>query len=98
MNGFVFDVWTVWGLVAQGFFFSRFVVQWYASERQGMITVPHVFWILSLIGSVMITIYAISRADIVFLLAGALQLIFFTRSFMISRKQHVSSKLKRTAD
>ena len=86
MNQFKFDIWTIWGFIAQGFYFARFVVQWFQSEKQGKIVIPHVFWILSLIGAAMLIVYALVRFDIVFLIAGILQLIIFTRSLMISSK------------
>ena len=40
----------------------------------------------------MIIVYAIVRRDIVFLIAGSLQLIIFTRSLMISKKITIMSK------
>ena len=42
--------WLVIGFLGQACFFSRFLVQWIASERKGESVVPVVFWILSLAG------------------------------------------------
>lgn len=86
MSQFHIDIWTLWGLTAQGFYFARFVLQWFHSEKEGKIVVPHAFWILSLIGAAMIIVYALVRKDVVFLIAGGLQLVIFTRSLMISKK------------
>lgn len=88
MQAFTFDAWTIWGLLAQGIFFSRFVIQWFQSEKQGRIVVPHVFWTLSLVGAVMILVYALARKDLVFLIASLLQLIIFSRSLVLSRRSH----------
>lgn len=88
LKEFHIDVWTVWGLAAQGLYFARFVLQWVQSEKEGKIVVPHVFWILSLIGASMIIVYAVARKDIVFLIAGTLQLIIFSRSLAISRRSN----------
>ncbi len=86
MNQFKFDIWTLWGLTAQGFYFARFVLQWVQSERQGKIVIPHVFWILSLIGAVMIIVYSLVRSDLVLLITGLLQLVLFSRSLILSKK------------
>ena len=80
MNNFRIDFWTIWGFASQGFFFSRFILQWYQSGKLGKITIPHSFWTLSLIGSVMLFIYALARKDIVFLAAGIFQLIIFSNT------------------
>ena len=86
MNQFHFDIWTLWGFAAQGFFFARFIIQWFQSEKQGKIVIPHVFWTLSLVGALMILVYALVRHDIVFLITGLLQLVLFSRSLMLSKK------------
>lgn len=86
MSAFTIDFWTLWGLVAQGFFFARFIVQWWQSEKQGKIVVPHVFWILSLIGAVMILVYSLARKDVVFLIASLLQFVIFGRSLLLSSR------------
>ena len=90
---FTIDFWTFWGLIAQGFFFGRFVIQWFQSEKQGKIVVPHLFWIFSLIGSIMIFTYAIARKDIVFVIAGILQFFLFSRNLMISDRSSKHSNL-----
>lgn len=92
MPPFKFDFWTIWGFASQGFFFSRFILQWYQSEKLGKITIPHAFWTLSLIGSVMLFVYAVARRDIVFLVAGIFQLIIFSRSYIISRRSGLAKQ------
>ena len=46
-----FTPWTAVGFAGQALFFSRFAVQWIASERRKQSHVPVAFWWLSLLGS-----------------------------------------------
>ena len=88
LNNFKIDFWTLWGITAQGLFFSRFILQWYQSERQGKIVIPVLFWYLSLTGAVMIFVYAFARNDIVFLITGILQTILYSRNLYLSRRMN----------
>ena len=59
----------VWSLVAyagQACFFSRFLVQWIASERAKRSVAPVTFWWLSLAGTVMMGAKTIASGDVVF--------------------------------
>lgn len=87
MNNFAFDYWTLVGIAAQAMFFSRFILQWYQSEKTGKITVPTTFWILSLMGAFLILIYALVRRDIVFIVTGILQIGLFSRSLVLSKRE-----------
>ncbi len=51
-------LWTVFGLVGNALFSSRFIVQWLYSERLKRVVVPPIFWHLSFWGSVVTLIYA----------------------------------------
>lgn len=75
------------GVVGQCIFFSRFLVQWIASERKGVSTVPTVFWYLSLSGGIMLLIYSIWRADPVFIVGQAVGLFVYVRNIMLIRRQ-----------
>jgi len=77
------DSWVIFGLLAQFVFFMRFVVQWYASEKEKKTVVPVSFWYLSLAGTVMILIYSIQRRDIVFILASSLNFFLYLRNLQI---------------
>ena len=61
--------WKVVGYAGNLTFFSRFMVQWIASERAGRSIVPVPFWILSIIGSVILAAYAFHTKDLVVILA-----------------------------
>jgi len=51
--------WNVIGWTGQLVFFSRFFVQWYATEKKKQVVVPSVFWWLSIIGSLLLLLYAV---------------------------------------
>ena len=50
--------WTVVGLLGNGLFSSRFIVQWLHSEKHKRLIVPPIFWHLSFWGSVISLVYA----------------------------------------
>ena len=84
--GFTIDLWTVWGLMAQGIFFSSFVVQWYKSEKKKESHLPIEFWYLRILGSIMIFVYVMERRDLVFLLATVLQIMIYLRNIKLMKK------------
>jgi lipid-A-disaccharide synthase-like uncharacterized protein len=75
-----FSWWVVLGFVAQGMFFMRFAVQWIASERAGRSVVPTAFWIFSIVGGLLLLIYALQRKDPVFIAGQALGLFIYLRN------------------
>jgi lipid-A-disaccharide synthase-like uncharacterized protein len=84
--GILLDPWIIFGFAAQAIFFSRFVVQWLASERAGRTVVPRSFWYLSLLGAVMILLYAIRQGDIVFIAGQAAALLIYVRNLSIASR------------
>ena len=78
--------WLAFGLLGQAAFFSRFLVQWVASERAGRSYVPLAFWYLSLLGSLILLIYAIHRAEPVFLLGYLPNSAVYIRNLMLIRR------------
>jgi lipid-A-disaccharide synthase-like uncharacterized protein len=77
------DGWVLVGVVAQLFFTARFVVQWLASERAGRSVIPVAFWILSLVGGVMLLIYAIYRKDPVFIAGQTFGVFVYIRNLQL---------------
>jgi lipid-A-disaccharide synthase-like uncharacterized protein len=75
------------GFVAQGLFFSRFLIQWLASERQGKSVVPVAFWIFSFLGGTMLLIYAIYQKDPVFIFGQGGGLVIYARNLMLIYKE-----------
>lgn len=51
------------GLLAQGFFSARILVQWILSERARRVLSPDIFWILSLAGAYLLCLYGWLRQD-----------------------------------
>ena len=82
--------WNVWKAIGWGgnvAFFSRFLIQWYATEKRKRVVVPASFWWLSLAGSWLILSYAIFyRRDSVFIFANAFNWIPYLRNLVIHRR------------
>ncbi len=51
------------GFLAQGFFSARMLIQWIMSERARKIVSPNIYWICSLVGSILLFIYGWLRDD-----------------------------------
>ena len=73
-------IWLTIGMVAQLMFTLRFVVQWVASERVRQSIVPEAFWYFSFAGGLMLLIYAIYRADPVFIIGQGSGLVIYSRN------------------
>jgi lipid-A-disaccharide synthase-like uncharacterized protein len=78
--------WLAFGLLGQSAFFSRFLVQWVASERAGRSYIPKAFWYLSLLGSLILLIYAVHRAEPVFLLGYLPNSAVYVRNLMLIQR------------
>jgi lipid-A-disaccharide synthase-like uncharacterized protein len=85
------DFWVVVGLVFQGAFTARFLVQWIASERQGKSVIPISFWYLSLFGSAGLLLYAVVRADPVFILGQSLGSVVYIRNLILIYRERRTS-------
>ena len=83
-----FDSWAILGFVAQAAFTGRFIVQWIASEKQKKSVVPVSFWYLSIIGSLGLLIYAIIRADPVFILGQSMGSFIYFRNILLIRGEN----------
>jgi lipid-A-disaccharide synthase-like uncharacterized protein len=71
------------GLLGQSIFMFRFVVQWYASEKRGVVQIPVAFWYFSIVGSLMTIVYAVLKPELVLLFAQSLGLFIYVRNLMI---------------
>lgn len=83
-------LWLIIGYLGQAMFFSRFLVQWIASERAGKSVVPISFWFLSLLGGLILLAYSIWRKDPVFILGQSCGALIYTRNLMLIRKEKTS--------
>ncbi len=74
------------GIVSQVSFTLRFVYQWLHSEKVKESVLPLGFWLLSLLGSLLIFIYAIFRLDPVLLAGHFSGIIIYSRNIYIMKK------------
>lgn len=56
------------GLLAQGLFSARMIVQWIISEKQKRVASPAIYWMLSLVASLLFFIYGWLRQDFAIML------------------------------
>ncbi len=73
-------LWLIVGLIGQSLFFSRFFVQWLASERERRSVIPTAFWFLSLGGGAVLLCYAVFRRDPVFILGQVSGVLIYSRN------------------
>jgi lipid-A-disaccharide synthase-like uncharacterized protein len=79
--------WTGVGWLANVTFSSRFLVQWYATEKKKQVVVPQLFWWLSLAGTLLFLIYAIFYdKHHVIIFAYAFSWIPYIRNLVIHRR------------
>ncbi|MCC7011642.1 MAG: lipid-A-disaccharide synthase N-terminal domain-containing protein [Planctomycetes bacterium] len=82
--------WTVWdvcGWLGNACFFSRFFVQWWASERAKQSVAPASFWYLSLLGTITLGLYAASRETYVLLAGYFVNGLIYGRNIGFVREQ-----------
>ena len=85
--------WLAVGFLAQLFFASRFVIQWIVSEKRKKSVMPLYFWYSSIIGGVLLLIYAIHIKDPVFILGQSMGVFIYTRNLILIS----TNKKKKTA-
>ena len=56
------------GFLAQGLFSARMIVQWLISEKQHKVTSPTIYWVLSLVASLLFFLYGWLREDFAIML------------------------------
>lgn len=86
------SLWLGIGFFGQGLFFSRWIVQWIASERKAESQIPLAFWYMSLGGGLIVLSYAIYRHDPVFIIGQGTGVFVYLRNLMLIHQHH-----KRTA-
>jgi lipid-A-disaccharide synthase-like uncharacterized protein len=84
--GIEWSVWKVIGWIGNFVFFTRFFVQWYATEKRKQVVVPVSFWWLSLVGSLLILAYALKKHDSVFIFAYLFTWIPYIRNLIIHHR------------
>ena len=75
--------WTIFGLTGNVMFTSRFVVQWYASEKLKQSVIPKNFWHLSMVGGAIQLIYALHLGAVPVILGAILPPVIAARNLML---------------
>jgi lipid-A-disaccharide synthase-like uncharacterized protein len=79
--------WLLWlGIISQIVFTLRFVYQWLYSERKKTSSLPLGFWLLSLVGSILILTYAVYRKDPVLFIGHLLGSAIYVRNLILLYK------------
>ena len=93
-------LWSMVGYVGNLTFASRFIVQWYVSEKLKQSVIPIQFWYLSIVGSILSLAYAIHVGKMPIILGFAFPTIVYVRNLMLiasGRKQYPESNDKKAA-
>ncbi len=77
---------TIIGVTGQLLLNLRFVYQWYYIEKLKSSVLGKGFWVISVVGSILVITYAIFRLDPVLLLAQFLGLLVYARNILLSKK------------
>jgi lipid-A-disaccharide synthase-like uncharacterized protein len=79
--------WLLVGFGGQALFMGRFVVQWLASERLRRSVIPVSFWYLSIVGALVLLVYAAHRRDPVFVAGQGLGVAIYLRNLALIRTE-----------
>lgn len=86
------SVWLAIGMAGQALFSARFLVQWIASERAQRSVVPPLFWYFSLAGGFVLFLYAVYKADPVFILGQGTGMVIYARNlYFLYRRSAAAS-------
>jgi len=78
------SAWLLCAVTGQMIWSSRFIVQWYRSERVGRSHFPPMFWWLSLLGNSLLLAYAVHLRDPVFIAGLALGPFVQVRNLLLA--------------
>ena len=84
MNG-----WLILGFSGQFLFFCRFLIQWICSERRKESYIPVPFWYFSLVGAVILLIYAVHQHDPVFIAGQSAGMVVYLRNLYLIYKKKI---------
>jgi lipid-A-disaccharide synthase-like uncharacterized protein len=91
--GIQWHPWKLIGWLGNGVFFSRFLVQWYATEKRKQVVIPVAFWWLSIAGALLLFAYAtLYQRDSVFIFAYAFTWIPYIRNLLIHYRHTNASR------
>ena len=84
------NVWLIIGIMGQVAFSLRFIFQWIISEKEKRSTIPIIFWYFSVIGSILLLVYAINRKDPVFIIGQSTGLFIYLRNLYLIHREKVA--------
>ena len=91
--GIEWSGWKVLGWTGNVIFFSRFFVQWIATEKRKQVVIPVSFWWLSLTGSLALLIYGLFYLkDSVVIFAYAFTWIPYIRNVVIHYRSQAAQR------
>jgi lipid-A-disaccharide synthase-like uncharacterized protein len=79
-------IWGGIGLLGQGAFTARFLVQWLASERKRDTVMPVAFWWFSLAGGLITLAYVIHLGSLPLTIGQGMGLVVYVRNLMLVKK------------
>ncbi len=87
-------IWLTIGLVGQGLFSARFIIQWLASEKQKKSVLPIEFWYFSMAGGLTLFAYALHKVDPVFILGQGIGVFIYARNlyFMLNERKLAAAR------
>jgi lipid-A-disaccharide synthase-like uncharacterized protein len=77
--------WLLIGFGGQALFMARFVIQWFVSERERRSVIPVSFWYFSIVGALVLLVYAMHRRDPVFIAGQVLGVAIYLRNLRLIR-------------
>lgn len=80
------DWWLLLGFGGQAVFMARFGIQWLASERDRRSVIPVSFWYLSILGALVLLVYALHRRDAVFVAGQGFGVAIYLRNLQLIRR------------
>ncbi len=87
-----FQWWDVVGYAGTGVFASRFILQWYVSERLKQSVIPTAFWWISILGSSVLAIYFIGLGNGPGVIGNVPNSLVYIRNLQLIRKQRLASR------
>ena len=85
------NIWLGVGLLGQGLFSMRLIVQWIQSEYHKKSVIPVAFWYYSLIGGLLLLAYALYRKDPVFVLGQLFGTVIYARNLHLIYREKKAS-------
>jgi lipid-A-disaccharide synthase-like uncharacterized protein len=71
------------GFIGQSMFGARTIAQWIYSERAGRTVSPTIFWVLSVIGSLLFLVYGMIRSDVVIIVGQTIAFYIYVRNLQL---------------